>query len=245
MKSTTLVSGILLAQIGLACASDKPHWEYSGHAGPEHWGELSPEFVWCKSGKNQTPINLDRMIEADLAPIEFSYQVAGDEVINNGHTIQVNFEPGSHITVDGQQFELKQFHFHAPSENHIKGKSYALEGHLVHADKDGSLAVVAVMFEPGAANEVIGAAWKHMPEQGGGKSALDGKVSAAGLLPAQRDYYRFNGSLTTPPCSEGVRWLVMKTAMTVSQAQIDQFARVMHHPTNRPLQPVLARPVLQ
>lgn len=245
MKSTTLVAGIMLAHAGLACASEGAHWEYSGHAGPEHWGGLKPEYSLCGSGKNQTPINLDNMIEADLAPIAFNYQAVGHEVINNGHTIQVNFESGSHIVVDGQQFELKQFHFHAPSENHIQGKSYALEGHLVHADKDGNLAVVAVMFEPGAANEVIGQAWKGMPEKAGEKSALGTKVSAAGLLPARRDYYRFNGSLTTPPCSEGVRWLVMKETMTASAEQIAQFSHVMHHPTNRPLQPVFARPVLQ
>ncbi|MGE0372555.1 MAG: carbonic anhydrase [Gammaproteobacteria bacterium] len=244
MKSAALVSGILFAT-GLAWAGDKSHWEYSGHAGPEHWGELSPEFSLCGSGRNQTPIDLDAMIEAELAPIEFRYQAAGHEVINNGHTIQVNFDSGSGIAIDGRQFDLKQFHFHAPSENHIQGKSYALEGHLVHADKDGNLAVVAVMFEPGAANEVIDQAWKVMPEKAGGKSALGAKVSAEGLLPVQRDYYRFNGSLTTPPCSEGVRWLVMKEAMTASEAQIEQFAHVMHHPTNRPLQPLFARPVLQ
>ena len=244
MKSAALVSGILFAT-GLAWAGDKSHWEYSGHAGPEHWGELSPEFSLCGSGRNQTPIDLDAMIEAELAPIEFKYQAAGHEVINNGHTIQVNFESGSSIVIDGRQFDLKQFHFHAPSENHIKGRSYALEGHLVHADKDGNLAVVAVMFETGAANEVIGQAWKVMPEKAGDKSALGAKVSAEGLLPVQRDYYRFNGSLTTPPCSEGVRWLVMKEAMTASEAQIEHFAHVMHHPTNRPLQPLFARPVLQ
>lgn len=245
MKSTALVTGILLATAGLAGASEGPHWEYSGHAGPEHWGGLRPEFSLCGTGKNQTPIDLDNMIEAELAPIVFEYQTGGHEVVNNGHTIQVNFEPGSRIGIDGQQFELKQFHFHAPSENHIKGKSYALEGHLVHADKDGNLAVVAVMFEPGAANDAIGQAWKQMPEQAGGKSGLASKVSAAGLLPASRDYYRFNGSLTTPPCSEGVRWLVMKDSMTASEAQIEQFAHAMHHPNNRPLQPVFARPILQ
>lgn len=244
MKCVAIVSGFLFA-VGTVWADDKAHWSYSGHGGPEEWGGLKPEFSLCGSGKNQTPIDLDGMIEADLPAITFDYQAAGDEVINNGHTIQVNFGAGSSITVDGQQFQLKQFHFHAPSENHIQGKSYALEGHLVHADKDGNLAVVAVMFEPGAANEVIGQAWKVMPEKAGDKSALGAKVSAEGLLPAQRDYYRFNGSLTTPPCSEGVRWLVMKAAMTASADQIEQFSHVMHHPTNRPLQPVFARPVLQ
>ncbi|MCC6208451.1 MAG: carbonic anhydrase family protein [Gammaproteobacteria bacterium] len=244
MKSAAIVSGLLFA-VGVVWADDKSHWSYSGQTGPEHWGGLKPEFNLCGFGRNQTPINIEGMIEADLPAITFNYQAAGDEVINNGHTIQVNFGAGSNISVDGQQFELKQFHFHSPSENHIQGKSYALEGHLVHADKDGNLAVVAVMFEPGAANEVMEQAWKVMPEKAGGKSALGTKVSAEGLLPAQRDYYQFNGSLTTPPCSEGVRWLVMKEAMTASEAQIEHFSHVMHHPTNRPLQPVFARPVLQ
>jgi carbonic anhydrase len=194
---------------------------------------------------NQSPIDLTGLIEAELAPVQFDYKPGGSEVLNNGHTVQVTYAPGSKITLDGREFELKQFHFHAPSENHIEGRSYPMEGHLVHADKDGNLAVVAVMFEEGAANAALTTSWAEMPEKAGQKRRIAEPVSAEGLLPANRDYYRFNGSLTTPPCSEGVRWLVMKDPVTASKEQIERFAHVMHHPNNRPVQPINARTVLQ
>ncbi len=228
-----------------AFASGKAQWKYSGHEGPEHWGELAPEFAACAKGVNQSPIDLKGAIEANLPPIKFNYATQASEILNNGHTIQANFAPGSTIKVDGILFELKQVHFHAPSENLINGKSYPLEGHLVHANKDGHLAVVAVMYNEGKANAGLAGLWKQMPAEAGGPVALASSVNANGLLPAKRDYYRFNGSLTTPPCSEGVRWLVMKQPVTASREQIEQFSRVMHHPNNRPLQPVNARPVLQ
>jgi len=145
----------------------------------------------------------------------------------------------------GNTYQLKQFHFHSPSENLIDGKSYPLEGHLVHSDDKGNLAVIGVMFNVGEANPVLSAAWAVMPEKADGKNPLSAPVNAAGLLPSDQDYYRFNGSLTTPPCSEGVTWIVMKQAMTASQAQIDQFSKLMGHPNNRPVQPVNARPVLK
>ena len=157
----------------------------------------------------------------------------------------MNYAPGSKISVDGHEFELKQYHFHAPSENHINGKSYPMEAHLVHADENGNLAVIAVMFVDGGANEVIAKAWSHMPSKAGATRSLSSDVSAEGILPANRDYYRFNGSLTTPPCSEGVWWLVMKKPVAVSKAQIEKFSQVMGHPNNRPIQPLNARPVLK
>lgn len=229
----------------VAFASGKTHWEYSGHEGPEHWGELAPEFTACATGVNQSPINLTGFIEANLPPIKFGYATQASEILNNGHTIQANFAPGSSIMVDGVAFELKQVHFHNPSENLINGKSFPLEGHLVHADKDGHLAVVAVMFNEGKANAGIAALWKQMPTEAGSPVTLAASVNGKDLLPAKRDYYRFNGSLTTPPCSEGVRWLVMKKPVTASKEQIEQFGHVMHHPNNRPVQAVNARPVLQ
>ncbi len=159
--------------------------------------------------------------------------------------MQVNYASGSSIKVDGTSFELKQLHFHAPSENHIEGKSYPLEAHLVHASDEGDLAVVAVMFEEGGANEGLEQAWSSMPEQAGEEKTLQSSLSADDILPSDRDYYRFNGSLTTPPCTQGVRWLVMKQPVTASKEQIEHFADVLHEPNNRPLQPVNARPVLQ
>lgn len=242
MKKIILVMGLTLSS-GMSLAAGS-HWSYSGHEGPEHWGELSDKFSVCATGKNQSPINLSGFIEADLPAIAFSYGTSSNEILNNGHTIQVNYAAGSKITVDGLEFELKQFHFHAPSENLIDGKSYPLEAHLVHADKDGNLAVVAVMFIEGKENKALSQAWAKIPEHADQKQALTG-VAASDLLPANRDYYRFNGSLTTPPCSEGVRWLVMKEAVTASKSQIKKFEHVMHHPNNRPVQTTNARPILK
>ena len=222
-----------------------PHWSYDGPDGPQHWGSLDAAFSACSDGRNQSPINLTRMVESELKPIKFAYKAGGTEILNNGHTIQVNYAPGSSITLDGITFELKQFHFHAPSENTIQGHSYPLEGHFVHADANGNLAVVAVMYMVEKPLPELEKAWKYMPDQAGEKRALPAAVSASALLPAKRGYYRFTGSLTTPPCSEGVRWLVMNTYKEISAAQVEAFTRVMHHPNNRPVQPLNARTVLK
>lgn len=233
--------------IALACqcamAGEPTHWGYTGSEGPSHWGKLSPEFGTCEKGRNQSPVDLTRFVESDLSPLVFHYKEGGKEIVNNGHTVQINYEPGSELTLDGHTYELKQFHFHAPSENLIDGKSYPLEAHFVHADPEGNLAVVAVMFTEGAANAALKKAWDHMPEKAGEKAVADAVAEA--LLPADRDYYRYNGSLTTPPCTEGVTWLVMKHPVTASAEQIERFAHVMHHPNNRPVQHVNARPILQ
>jgi len=239
-----LFGSLLLLAAPLAQAADI-HWSYSGHEGPEYWGELSDNFALCSSGKNQSPIDISRQVAAELAPLSFSYQSAGNSVVNNGHTIKVDYAPGSTLTVDGHSYELKQFHFHAPSENHIDGQSFPLEGHLVHADKEGNLAVVGVMFEEGKENAELAKAWSVMPHDKGNQAKPSAALSAEALLPASRDYYRFNGSLTTPPCSEGVVWLVMKQPVQASKAQIQAFEKVMHHANNRPLQPLNARAVMQ
>ncbi len=244
MFSKSILIGWVLFTSGTAFAADTAHWTYSGEGGPENWAKLSPEFGAC-TGKNQSPINLTGFIEAELKQIKVSYQAGGNEILNNGHTVQVNYAAGSGISVDGIQFDLKQFHFHAPSENHVNGKSFPMEAHLVHADKDGNLAVVALMFKEGAENKALAKIWPLIPKNAGEKTALPSPFDAAKLLPPSKDYYRFNGSLTTPPCTEGVRWLVMKTPVSASQAQVKAFSHVMHHPNNRPVQPVNARPVLQ
>ncbi len=225
--------------------SDNTHWSYTGHEGPESWGTLDPIYSTCDKGVNQSPINLTGFIESDLSPLYLVYKSGGHEIHNNGHTIQVNYQPGSWFRIDSRVYELKQFHFYSPSENHINGKSYPMEVHLVHADTEGNLAVVAVMFEEGSENKTLKEIWNLMPEAGGNKNSLSSVVSAEGLLPINREYYRFNGSLTTPPCTEGVVWLVMKQPVTISKEQIQQFTDIMHQPTNRPVQPINARPVLK
>jgi carbonic anhydrase len=226
-------------------AGHSVHWGYTGHQGPEHWDELSPEFEECEEGRNQSPVNLTGFIEADLEPIKVEYQAGGKEVINNGHTIQVNFAPGSKISVEDHEFELKQYHFHAPSEYQINGRSFPMVAHLVHADKDGDLAVIGVFFKEGEPNPALENVWSYMPGIEGGKQNLPSAVSADGLLPSNTDHYRFNGSLTTPPCTEGVLWIIMKDTVTASKDQIQKFVKVMKHPNNRPIQEINARPVLQ
>ena len=221
------------------------HWGYEGEAGPQNWGKLDVKFAACASGKNQSPIDLKGFVQADMKPLKLDYKASAADIVNNGHTVQINYTPGSILSVDGIAFELKQFHFHSPSENKINGKQFPLESHLVHADKDGNLAVVAVMFQEGAANTLLGKLWEKMPNKAGEKSALPTGLSVSQLLPKERDYYRFNGSLTTPPCSEGVRWFVIKKPVTASNAQIEQFSKAIGFANNRPIQSTNARSVLQ
>ena len=223
----------------------KAHWGYDGEEGPGHWGYLSHDYVMCSAGKNQSPINLTSMVEGDLPQLTIKYYGQGTEVVNNGHTIQVNIADGSTLRVKGHTFSLKQFHFHNPSENTIDGKFFPLEGHFVHLDEQGNIAVVAVMFEEGAVNLELEKAWSQMPEHAGEKAILEEAVNPANLLPAGRDYYRFNGSLTTPPCTEGVNWFVLKDAITASKSQIEKFKEIMGHPNNRPVQPLNSRVIIK
>ncbi|MBK1723445.1 carbonic anhydrase [Thiocystis violacea] len=241
----SVILTLSLAAAGTAIAADhSAHWGYTGETGPEHWGDLDSHFELCKNGKNQSPVDLAHIVDSQLPPIGFHYSSGGVDEINNGHSVQIDYDAGSTISLDGHDYELKQFHFHTPSENHINGKEYPMEAHLVHADADGNLAVIAVMFEEGPANAALAQPWSVIPGHAGEHAHLATKASAEGLLPADRDYYRFNGSLTTPPCSEGVVWLVLKQPVTASAEQISTFSKVMGHPNNRPIQRLNARLVI-
>ena len=221
------------------------HWGYSGEVGPEHWATLDAGYAVCGTGVNQSPIDLDSLIDAELAPLVLDYGPSATDIVNNGHSIQVGYGAGSSLTIEGRSFELKQFHFHSPSENMVAGKHYPLEAHLVHQDADGHLAVVAVMFAEGSDNPVLATLWKAVPAEAGKKGMLPAGLNVTSLLPADQSYYRFNGSLTTPPCSEGVIWAVLKAASTVSKQQVDQFSALLGFANNRPVQPRNARPVLE
>ncbi len=229
----------------LSFANETVHWGYTGHGAPDSWGKISPKYHTCSDGKNQSPIDIVSSLDADLEAIKIDYSKPSKDVVNNGHTVQVNMQSGDTVIIDGISFELKQFHFHTPSENHIDGKSFPLEAHFVHLDKDGNIAVLAVMFEEGKENSELAKIWEKMPKEINGKSELELKNIASALLPENKDYYRFNGSLTTPPCSEGVRWLVFKTPLTVSKEQVDKFLHTMHHANNRPIQPKDARLIVK
>lgn len=249
MKPLVWIVSFAVACLGMPAAAQEgahpPHWGYAGEVGPEHWAEFESDFGACSSGRNQSPVDLSNFIEAELPPIAFDYKPGGHEVVNNGHAVQVNYNAGSSITIDSTVFELKQFHFHSPSENTINGESFPMEAHFVHADAKGNLAVVALMFREGASNKVLEKVWPQVPQDEEDKASLATPVAAAELLPPDLDYYRYSGSLTTPPCSEGVRWLVLKQPVQATAEQLGVVGKAIGHPNNRPVQPVGARSVLK
>ncbi|MEX3070318.1 carbonic anhydrase [Vibrio alginolyticus] len=236
MNKSLAAIGLSLAMFGSAHAAN---WGYEGNHGPEHWGEFASE---CALGKNQSPINIQSATQAELAKLQLDYKGKVVALTNNGHTLQTSLEGENSLLVDGKQFTLKQFHFHTPSENHVDGKSYPLEAHYVHADEQGNLAVVAVFFEQGDANPALASLLENVPEKDDNVT-IRAPFDASALIPADKDYYRFNGSLTTPPCSEGVRWLVIQEPQTISATQIEKFEKAMGE-NNRPVQPLNARMIL-
>jgi len=245
-KITLMLSSALLLMSSCSHTTHNAHWGYTGHNGPSSWGSLSDDYKMCTLGRNQSPINITNSLDAHLAPIQFSYTTAPTEIVNNGHTVQVNIASGSSIVVDKKRYELKQYHFHTPSENHIEGKSFPLEVHFVHVAKDGELAVIGVMFEYGKANTTLAQLWEKMPMNKDEKHELNNVAkNLMDLIPTQTQYYRFNGSLTTPPCSEGVKWMVLGKMLKVSQTQIEKFAHAVHGGNNRPIQATNARIVIK
>jgi carbonic anhydrase len=220
------------------------HWSYDGEEGPSHWGDLSPDYAACKTGHHQSPIDIRNARKGDLPAIQFDYKESPLRIVDNGHTIMINYTAGSSIRVGDKQYALKQFHFHRPSEETINGKSYDMVVHLVHADQEGNLAVVAVLLEQGEDNPLVRELWNDLPKTKEKEVLLDTvHISAADLLPADRGYYTFAGSLTTPPCSENVTWFVLKHPVTVTSGEIERFSNLYRHDA-RPTQPLYDRVVL-
>ena len=244
LKFASLILG---AAATLSFAGAGAHWGYVGETGPEHWGELSPSYIMCKIGKNQSPVDIngENTVKACLKPLKIHFFADAKYVLNNGHTIKVITAGESYLVIDGRKFYLKQFHFHAPSEHTINGKHYPFEAHFVTADKEGNLAVIGVLFKVGKENEALAKIWSVMPKRVGERKPLPYKLNPADLLPRDREYYYYDGSLTTPPCSEGVRWFVMKEPVELSEEQLELFKEVMGVPNNRPVQPINARKVLK
>ena len=184
-------------------------WGYEPHNGPALWATLDPAFSACAMGEEQSPIDLSAGRIADPIAIDFEYQRTRIAVENNGHTIQVNPDPGSAIVLTGARFDLLQFHFHHASEHTVDGIQLPLEMHLVHRNDGGSLAVVGVLFEAGQANDALAPVWAHLPTEPAAAHVVPGELDPASLLPATRTTWRYRGSLTTPPCTEGVHWIVL------------------------------------
>ena len=212
-----------------------PHWGYEGAAAPEKWGELSADFKACKLGMEQTPIDLKGAIRARFdKPLSLAYQPVGGKIVNNGHTIQVNLEKGCSCSIEGTSYELLQFHFHHPSEHLLAGKPFAMELHLVHKAENGALAVLGAFIREGAENPLLAPIFDTMPGKANAEAAL-APLDPSGLLPLARAYFRYMGSLTTPPCSEGLTWTVFKEPIEASPEQIRKFAALFPH-NARPVQ---------
>jgi carbonic anhydrase len=241
-----LFAAILAASPRLAVAqgSGEGHpWSYEGAHGPGHWGALKAEYAACGTGKHQSPIDIRNAKAADLPAIEFSYSPSPFRIIDNGHSIQINVNPGNFIKVGGQRWDLTQFHFHHPSEERIQGRSFPMVAHLVHKDAGGKLAVVAVLLKTGRVNPFIEALWKNMPADVEKEHVPEGAaVDLNHLLPADRGYYTFSGSLTTPPCSEDVTWFVLKHQAEISKLEEQVFAAKYAH-NARPVQPLNGRTI--
>lgn len=237
----------LAAIAGASFASDHSHyWSYFGKTGPAHWAELDRTFSACSMGKQQSPINIQTksVHSAALPPLEFNYKPGALHIVDNGHTIQANIDPGSFLAFGKDRYELIQLHFHHPSEERVNGKSFDMEAHLVHRDAKGNLAVVAVFLNSGKESAMIETLWQHLPSKKEREASPKGvHIDPAALIPQNQSYFTYIGSLTTPPCSEGVRWLVLKSPRTLSKEEIATFTA--HYPNDaRPIQPLNHRDVL-
>ena len=247
---------VTLAVLLTGCASpghwylsDKPHahethWSYEGATGPEHWGDLSPKFRAAKDGRRQSPIDIRRAsaVDVNLPPLEFRYRENPAVFVNNGHTLEHTQGDESRLVIASERYDLKQFHFHTPSEHTIDGRHAPAEIHLVHSGKGGRTVVISVLIEEGAIDPDLAEAIHAMPHNRGGKATVGAPFDAIGFLPEKRDYYRYEGSFTTPPCTEGVTWIVMKDPFLGSSGAIDELRSILGA-NNRPLQPLHGRGV--
>ncbi|HET9251448.1 MAG TPA: carbonic anhydrase family protein [Candidatus Eisenbacteria bacterium] len=264
----TATAALLYATLVLGCtrtnqadtsASPAPaaheglHWSYEGETGPAAWGTLSPGWTPCGSGQSQSPIDIHETMRAELPAMKRQFLPAqlriihkehvADE-INNGHTIQVNYTGGDTLRIGDEAFELKQYHFHSPSEHTVGGKHYPMEMHLVHKSPAGQLAVIGVFIEEGLHNAAFDPVWANLPKTKGAETHVENvTVDINQLLPKSTASYRYDGSLTTPPCSEGVKWIVMATPIQLSTDQVGAF-RALVHGNNRPVQPLNGRAVV-
>jgi carbonic anhydrase len=221
---------------GQEVKAEHHEWDYGSALGPAHWGSLKPEFAQCRSGHHQSPIDIERPVKADLPALKFDYHPSPLRIVDNGHTIMVDYAPGSSLRVGDRQYALKQFHFHRPSEESVHGRRSEMSVHLVHADASGQLAVVAILLERGLEQPLLRELWNDLPKEKEREEVrADVRIDVTQLLPSERAYYTFEGSLTTPPCSENVTWYVLKQPVSVSPDEIERFAK-LYRDNARPVQ---------
>lgn len=242
-KISKLLAVSCLAWPLVAYAGEGHEWGYTGKQGPEYWGRLAQEFDMCRRGRNQSPVDLVADIDADLPELKFAYEDPRVRIeVNTGHAIREDVNPGNYLWMRQDRFELKQFHFHSPSEHLVKGKAYPMEVHLVHQNEQGAYAVVGLFVEEGGNNDIMDQLPLFRVKRG---EDPDGDpVDFNALIPNRKDYFYYNGSLTTPPCSEGVTWIVLKQPVVASRGQIDHLHDLLGFDNSRPVQPLNSRLVL-
>jgi carbonic anhydrase len=206
-------------------AAEGAHWSYEGATGPANWGDVDAASKVCSVGSQQSPVDIRSSVKAQLPPLQIAWRKRLDMIVNNGHTIQVNAEAGNTLTVGKEKYDLLQFHFHHPSEHLIGGKHFPMEVHFVHRNAAGALAVVGVLMTAGKSNASFKQIAAAMPAKAGEPVKMSA-VDPNALLPARRSYYNYAGSLTTPPCSEVVNWLLLREPIQVAKADIDAFAKI-------------------
>ena len=237
--------GIALFAIGVgpvtAAPSNHPHWSYTSPSGPDEWGDLHDTHALCNTGTQQSPINIKANTQGDLPSLDLQYPAGPAVVKHNGHTLEVTMKTAGYMTLPSGTYDFVQMHFHAPAEMQIEGHKYPFSAHLVHRDAAGNLAVIALLFNVGEKNQTLAPLFSNMPRHEGDSVALN-NLDLKSLFPAKQDYFTFMGSLTTPPCTEGVRWQVLKVPGTISKKQLNDFKQLF--PMNaRPIQPTNDRPV--
>jgi carbonic anhydrase len=242
-----LLAGFVCASpiLASAQASTEPKWDYLGKYGPINWGKLDPAWKACSAGKEQSPVNISNAkLNKALQPVEFHYMAGPVTLENNGHTVIVHVQKGSYIVADGVRYDLQQFHFHHPAEEAVKGKLSDMVVHLVHQSADGKTAVIAVRMieDRGQPNALLSALWTALPKAAGQTAKIDDPLNPGGFLPADRSYWTYTGSLTVPPCTEGVKWFILQQEMPLSREQLRAFAAIF--PVNsRPLQDLHGRKI--
>lgn len=243
MRIPALVGLLIGLSVAAGAQTTGAQWSYFGKTGPLNWGKLDPAYRSCSDGHEQSPVEIHGAhLNKNLPPIEFHYMASGVTLENTGNTVRVHVHPGSYIVYDGVRYDLQQFHFHHPSEEAIHGKLTDMVVHLVHQSADGKFAVVAVRFtiDRGDPNPLIAALWPSLPQKTGGQEKISDMINPGGFLPADRGYWTYTGSLTAPPCTEGVRWLIFEDVLSMSRAQLQAFTRIF--PMNsRPLQDLHGR----
>ena len=231
-------------ELARAPERDEGHWTYSGETGPKNWGERSPEWAQCAQGQMQSPIDFAEVEDVELAPLQIATPNAATQFVNKGHALQVVFPKGNTLKTTDASYQLQQMHFHTPAEHTVEGQTYPLEGHMVFADGSGNLAVVGVLFEEGARNPALQPLIDAVPTSVGVTSDLSAEpFLPTELLPESPEYYRYTGSLTTPPCTEGVTFHIMTEPIQASAEQIRLLYDAVGEPNARPVQPLNDRPV--